>query len=357
MATWFDESRLDDERALAGADLVLRELASSGARVRREATAAAETTRLSEPGAVRPRALLVAGDGARLVRSVLEQVCPVPLVALPDPRAGLPGWAGGLDLVVVLAPGGGDHATAGLVAEATRRGAQVVVACPPRSLVAEHAGGRHVLLLPTVTGDPTAAAVVVLDHLAELGLGPRADVDAVADALDEVAIACSPHRDLSVNPAKLLAIGLADTVPVLWGGSVLAARAARRVAEQVRATTGRSAVAGSRDQVLPLLEATRPRDVFADPFADPFESSLGGGAPAPEVRPTLVVVDDGVQPLDEVLAADRRLLEEAAARAGVRVERIEREEGPARPPVARYASLVLQGTYAAHYLRIATVED
>jgi hypothetical protein len=40
MAIWFDESRLDDERALASADGRLRELAESGARVRREATEA-----------------------------------------------------------------------------------------------------------------------------------------------------------------------------------------------------------------------------------------------------------------------------------------------------------------------------
>ena len=40
MPTWFDESRLDDERALAGADQVLRRLAESGARVRREVTEA-----------------------------------------------------------------------------------------------------------------------------------------------------------------------------------------------------------------------------------------------------------------------------------------------------------------------------
>ena len=38
--TWFDESRLDDEIALGSADLRLRTLAESGARVRREAGAA-----------------------------------------------------------------------------------------------------------------------------------------------------------------------------------------------------------------------------------------------------------------------------------------------------------------------------
>ena len=39
--TWFDESRLDDESTLTFADPSLRQLAESGARVRREAGEAA----------------------------------------------------------------------------------------------------------------------------------------------------------------------------------------------------------------------------------------------------------------------------------------------------------------------------
>ena len=42
--TWFDESRLDDEQRPGAADLRLRTLAESGARVRREAGEAAEAT-------------------------------------------------------------------------------------------------------------------------------------------------------------------------------------------------------------------------------------------------------------------------------------------------------------------------
>ena len=52
MVTWFDESRLDDESALAAADLRLRTLAESGARVRREAGEAAAAI----DGGGRPRA-------------------------------------------------------------------------------------------------------------------------------------------------------------------------------------------------------------------------------------------------------------------------------------------------------------
>lgn len=268
MATWFDESRLDDESALES-DAALRHLAESGARVRRAAGDAAEATAAAVARAeelARPRAVIAAGPDSRLLRAVLEPWCPVPFVAWPGPA--LPGWAGSLDLVVVLAPDGADTGTASAVAEAVRRGCQVVVVAPVGSLVAEHAAGRWSSILPTETRDQLATAVVVLEYLDRVSLGPRADAEQVATALDEVAIACSPHRDLAVNPAKMLAIALADTNPLVWGGSVLAARAARRVAEAIRRASGRTALAGDADHLLPVLEAARPRDVFDDPFAD-----------------------------------------------------------------------------------------
>jgi hypothetical protein len=254
----------------------------------------------------------------------------------------LPGWAGSLDLVVVLAPDGADTGTASAVAEAVRRGCQVVVACPPGSLVADHAVGRWATLLPTVTRDQLATAVVMLEYLDRVGLGPRADAEVVAEALDGVAIACSPHRDLAVNPAKMLAIALADTTPLVWGGSVLAARAARRVAESIRRASGRTALAGDAEHLLPVLEAAAARDVFDDPFAD------GGG----ERRPMLLVLDDGAD--EPVVREQRGRLEAAASGRGVRVETVTTD---ATTEVARYASLLLIGTYAAEYLRLGLVED
>ncbi|WP_278259074.1 hypothetical protein [Nocardioides convexus] len=152
---WFDESRLDDEAALGSADLRLRTLAESGARVRREVDAAASAIAeaVSRVGESRPRAVIAAGPDSRLLRAVLEPFCPVPFVAWPSPA--LPGWAGSLDLVVVLAPEGGDAGTALAVAEAARRGCQLVVATPRESVVAEHATGRWTTLLPISTGDQT----------------------------------------------------------------------------------------------------------------------------------------------------------------------------------------------------------
>ena len=342
MATWFDEARLDDAGVLQTVDLRLRTLAESGARVRREAHEAATATAelLAHGSGERPRAVIAAGPDSRLLRAVLEPWCPVPFVAWPNP--GLPGWAGSLDLVVMLAPEGSDHGSASAVAEAVRRGAQVVVACPERSMVAEHAAGRHTTVLPTVTGDQLATAVVMLDLLDRLDLGPEVDAESVAQALDEVATSCSPHRDLAVNPAKMLAIAMADTNPLVWGGSVLAARAARRLAESLRRTSGRSAIAGDAEHLLPIIEAARPRDVFADPFAED---------PA-ELRPLLLVLDDRSD--DPVVREQTGTLLAAAARHGVRVETVSTD---ADAEVGRYASLLLTGTYAAEYLRVGRVED
>jgi hypothetical protein len=338
----FDDGLLDDEVALARADVRLRQLAESGARVRREAVAAAEAIAASVErlGEVRPRAVVAAGPDSRLLRAVLEPVCPVPFVAWPG--AGLPGWAGSLDLVVVLAPEGHDQPTAGAVAEAVRRGCQLVVAAPEESLVGQHAQGRYTTLLPIQTGDQLGVAVVVLDLLDRLHLGPATDPDVVADALDEVAVLCSPHKDLATNPAKILAIGIADSNPLLWGGTVLAARAARRVAESFRRATGRTALAADAQQLLPILEQTAPADVFADPFAD-------GGQTR---RPVLVVLDD--QNDDPTVAETRSRLSEAARTAGVREETVVPAVPVTSGDVARYAAMLSTGTYAAAYLQLGS---
>ena len=337
----FDETRLDDEGALEQADQVLRPLAEAGARVRRESVEAADAlaAAVDQIKDDQPRAVVAAGPDSRLLRAVLEPHCPVPFVAWPGP--GLPGWAGSLDLVVMLAPGGEDPGSAATVAEAVRRGAQVVVGCPPDSLVARHAEGRHATVLPARSHDQLATAVVVLELLSRVGLGPQTVPDEVADALDEVAIACSPHRDQTVNPAKLLAVAFADSLPVVWGGSVLAARAARRVAESMRRASGRSALAGDAEHLFPVLAAALPRDVFDDPFADEHDGVVR------EPRPALLVLDDGSQ--EPGVHEGRTRLTEVADERDLRVEVLTAATGT---DLARYASLLGQGRYAAAYLGI-----
>jgi hypothetical protein len=334
MTEVFDETLLDDADALSLFDPALRALAEAGARVRREASSTEpDVSELVAEG--EPRAVLAAGSDARLLRAVLEPWCPVPFVAWPGP--GLPGWAGALDLVVVLAPDG-DPTVIPVVAEANRRGCSLIVACPASSELAQASAGRHATLLPTTTGDILAAAVVALQALHVAGIGPNVVAEDVARALDDVAIDCAPDREVGFNPGKDLAIALADDLPLIWGGSVLGARAARRIAEAFRRSSGRAALAADAQHLLPVIEAARPRDVFADPFADP---------QAIAHRPSLVVLDDGTD--DPVVRQVLARLEDAARRHEVRVDRM---GSAVEAPVARYAAMLSTGLYAATYLAI-----
>jgi len=330
----FDDALLESRTALAGADDALRRLARAGARVRIEYEQA-EPLIDQLRGQDRPRAVIAAGTDARLIRALLEPACPVPFVAWPND--GLPGWVGALDLVIVLASDASDLGLVATVHEAVRRGASLVVACPERSIVADHAGSSATTLLPTTTGDRLAAAVVVLAGLHLAHLGPGVDPAKVADAMDKIAEDCSPFVDIASNPAKDLALGLAESQPLVWGGSVLAARASRRIAEALRAASGRPALAADAEALLPVLMATEARDPFADPFED---------ADA-ERRPTLIVLDDG-NSTDVVRAARGRLVT-SAERTDVRVCVLGHEHGS---DVERYAALLLTGQFAAVYLAV-----
>src|SRR5919106_3534819 len=115
----FLDGTLDDPEALESIDPVLREIAGWGAEVRRADSAAAEAM-ASLDASDRPRAVIAGGADGRLFRAVLEPACPVPFVAWPQP--GLPGWAGPLDLVVVMDGTAGDPGAISAAAEAERRG-------------------------------------------------------------------------------------------------------------------------------------------------------------------------------------------------------------------------------------------
>jgi hypothetical protein len=333
--SFFDDSRLDDPAALEATDHLLRRLAGAGARVRAEIDAAEEVLSKLGSDGFRPRAIVAAGRDARLVRAVLEPVCPVPFVAWPGP--GLPGWAGPLDLVIVLGGTAEDQGAMSAASEAVRRGCGLMVASPEDSPVAQaSAGSRHAIRLPSQSDDQLAAAVAVLQGLHQLELGPAVDASAVAAMLDEVAIECSPNNDVASNPAKDLSLMLADALPLVWGGSVLAARAARRVVEAMRLASGRPALAADAGHLLPVLANQPLRDVFADPFDK-----------AEELRPGLVILDDGID--DPSVTDTRRQLEEKAERHDVRVHVVTQANGT---DVARYAALTQHGRYAAAYLGI-----
>jgi len=330
--TEFDDVRLENPELVN--DEQLRRLAEAGARIRKAC--------LTQPlgsleRADRPRGVLVMGAEARLVRAVLEPICPVPFLAWPGPA--LPAWVGPLDLVVVL---GGHDAKAWEIActhEAARRGATLIVAAPETSQLAAAGSSHATTLIPIVDGDAVASAVAVLELLGLLELGPPVNPGHVADAADLVAQSCSPSQEVGSNPAKDLAMGLAEALPLVWGGTTLAGRASRRIAEAFRRASGRPALAADADELETILRAITPRD----PFSDPFES---GG----DMVPVLLLLDDDKVP-ERLKEVPRRLTSLAEA-VGVRVCRISSGDASLESSdVERYVTLLQHGRYAAAYLR------
>lgn len=364
-----DEGLLDDADRLAAADRssVLRALAGAGAQVRRALELVGESPATRWGSGDRPRAVVVAArGGSTAVAGALEalagQRAAVPVVA----RTGsvLPAWVGALDLVVAVSLSGRAEATVALAAEAGRRGARLLtVGAAGSPLEAACAVGRgvHVPLpepgreatsAPTSrTGlwsllTPALCVTSALGVLAPLGeRGPEAALEEVAGALDAEADACRPSSETFVNPAKALALDLADDVPVVLGDGDLAGVAARRAASVLARTARLPAVHGRLPDDAGDLVAT-----FGGPFAaaaedelfdDPF---LDGPARS---RLRLVL-------MRETTSGPSTAVLRLAERSGVRTSDVVVDEGE---PLGRFARLVARTDFAASYLALATGLD
>lgn len=375
---FIDEDVLDDERRIAACDSrgTLRALATAGAQVRKAITLAEEAgiERLGRED--RPRSVLVASlGGSAVVADVLDMLAepgsPVPVSTRRN--VPLPGWVGPLDLVVAVSLSGRARGPLAVAAEAARRGASLLTvgaADSPLAAVCRRARGIHVdagrerinsrtalwsLLTPVLLG---AHQLGILD----------ADTDALlgtAARLDEQAETCRPTSEAFVNPAKVLALQLSDTVPVVLGdgplGGVAATRAASMLARtarlpathgelpdaasQVVATFDGPFTAGGGEGIGPQVGPQIGRDdIFADPFLDgPAQPRLG----------LLMLRDTPRAEPSSPEEADQDALAQAvydtAEDAGVRLATITAEPGH---PITRLAGLMAQTDFAATYLAI-----
>ena len=373
MRAVLDDTLLEDADRLLDADRrgLLRAAASAGAQVRATADAAREAGLATLEGQ-RPRALVLltrpgAGETvARLVATMATPICPAPVVVTPV----APPWLGPLDVVVASHAGrDGDPADAGVaeaVDRAVRRGATVVLTGPDDGPAAAAAAGRALSVvprLPTAREElpagldaPTdlAAALAVTGALGVLAVDP----EVLADRLDAEAERDGPRGESFVNPAKSLALRLADRTPVLWGIDPVAGALAAHVATGLAAHAGVVAHAGTLTgaEALPGLAAVvgagggaGGADLFADPFADPYLDGPGGPGGLP---PRLLLV--GVR--EDV--ATRRLAAGAAARwpAADPLELDDPDvagDSPAAEAL-RAAVLATRAAFAACHLGLAT---
>ncbi|WP_424213484.1 SIS domain-containing protein [Streptomyces sp. BI20] len=309
-----DESLLDNPERLAGADRrgLLRGAAEAGARVRTAVRAATEAGLADLHPDGRPRSVLIAGPGTAAV-GVADLLAVLAGTAAPVLRlaptgvahaAGalrwtLPGWAGPVDLLLLVTTDGTEPGLANLAETGYRRGATVVAVAPPRSPLGEAVAAAHGLLVPLARAphhdpdqpyDETASAagpgalwallvplLVLLDKVGLLTATPDL-LHKVADRLDHTAERCGPAIATYSNPAKTLAVELADSLPLIWTEGHGAGAAGRRFAATLAELSGRPALAAELPEALPahgyllagdLAAGADPDDFFRDRVDEP----------------------------------------------------------------------------------------
>ena len=373
MAPMLDEALLNDPYYIAEHDSrgTLMALATAGAQVREAVTLSREAGIERVAGGDRPRSLLVASlGGSAVVADVLELLAepgsPVPVTVrhnLP-----LPGWVGPMDLVVAVSLSGRAPGPLAVAAEAARRGASLLTVGAANSPLAEvcaRARGVHIDVGRGRTSSRTALwslltpVMMAADALGLIEAGESVLSD-TADRLDLHADACRPRSESFVNPAKILAIQLAETIPVVLGDGPLNGVAAGRAASMLARTARIPATAGELPDAASQLVAcfdgpftagggrgARARqpapDIFADPFLD---------APAQPRLGLLLLRDAPVATMtrereDAEALADAVL--QTAYDAGVRVATLVADPGH---PLVRLAGQVAQTDFAATYLAI-----
>ncbi|MGW1411597.1 SIS domain-containing protein [Streptomyces sp. NPDC002403] len=344
-----DESLLDAPEALARADRrgLLRGAAEAGARVRTAARHAAEAgiAELNPEG--RPRAVLVAGSGtaasgvADLITALAGASAPVtrihPTGVAPAPGAmrwTLPGWAGSVDLLLIVTADGSEPGLSLLAEQAYRRGCSVVAVAPRRSPLREAIDGAHGLVVPMASAPhgeydaETSAAgpgtlwalfTPLLALLDRVGLltAPAEALQSVADRLDRTAERCGPAIATYSNPAKTLAAELAESLPLIWTEGESAAPVGRRFAAVLAELSGRPALAAELPEALPahgtLLAGTfaagaDPDDFFRDRVDEPEplharvvllrDRPTGGLSAAPAARELALGHDTAISELE-----------------------------------------------------------
>ncbi|MFE1785247.1 SIS domain-containing protein [Streptomyces sp. NPDC059506] len=344
-----DESLLDDGAALEERDRsgLLLGAAAAGARVRIALRLAQEAGAAGLTPDGRPRSLLVAGHGdtchvGDLIAALAGNVCPVltlhptgdtaaarpapppeaPAVGGPavpgtvlDLRWSLPGWAGPLDLLMIGSSTGTEPGLVALVEQAYQHGSTVVCVAPPGTPLADAVAQTRGMALPfalstvglpeppaapetTAFHDPGrfwAILVPLLVLLERLGITRTTteELGALADRLDAAAERCGPAAAVHLNPAKALAVQLADSLPLLWSEGAVPSAVARRFAALLAERAGRPALAAELPEALlthrGLLSGAFAGEAHTDDF---FRDRVEDPAPL-ELRIVLLRANDG----------------------------------------------------------------
>lgn len=274
-----DDTLLDDPVRLADADAagVLRTMAMAGAQVRASQESAAQRRMAEWLDIDRPRALVllarpgVSRTAMELLAAMLGPSCPVPVVCADV----VPSWAGPLDVVVGHTEEQGDPQLAASLERAARHGATIVLSAYDEGPVAAAIAGKGLLIPPSLPVPPELAfsRALATGLLAVRALGLfSVDVDRLADQLDGEAESDQLAHESFVNPAKALALRLAERTPLLWGLDPVAGAVAAHGAHALGTHAGMVCDVGDYRDALSkralhraVVASLGDRDIFADP--------------------------------------------------------------------------------------------
>jgi glucose/mannose-6-phosphate isomerase len=369
--------RLDDPELVESGDPggMLRQVASSAAQVRTAVRACDETDLSALRPDNRPRAIVTAGAGGSVFAGeALAAICgprsPVQVIGVSGYQ--LPGWVGAADLVIAVSRSGETAEVLALAAEAARRGCDLAAVAAPGSPLQQATLAARGTFIPVASGGPArsvpwALAVPLLVMASRLGIArvDAAAYESAAAAMEDISHQCRPSSESFVNPAKSLALDIVGTLPLIWGGSALAAVAARRFASQLAANAKYPSIAGAlpdagHDQVAtfdgPFAPAPEPdfpaaEDFGDDSFDELSEEDVGALTDAPDGSPLLrlVLLADQAGEVSAVTRSRDAAVSLAAAR-GVEVSEITMD---GTEPLVRLAGAVHLLDYASVYLGIA----
>ena len=353
-----DDSVLDDTARMASIDKgdMLACVASSGAQMRRAVDVADHDalSRIADGG--KPRAIVVAGMGGSGVSGDVLAAVAGPSTSVPisvERTHVLPGWVSAMDLVIAISCSGSTEETLAVASAASRRGARLITIGAensPLASISENTSGAIHLSIDAQGRMPRASLWTIATPLLlvanALGIAdvPEKEFETAAAVMDALSVECGPSVEVANNPAKLLGINLAESVPMIWGTGGIG-----------RATAGRFMAQLAENAKLPAIHGSLPEvghnqivafdGVFAtsksddDIFADPGQLAK---------RLHLVLLRDEDE--HEAVAKRVNIITDIAAQRDIPVTELTSQ---GTHPLSRIASLVVPSDWASVYTAIA----
>ncbi len=355
-----DDLILDDVAGMLAADPgeMLAATATAGAQVRRGLAEAdrSEISRIASAG--QPRAIVVTGMGGsgisgQVIEALANNASGIPVVS--SRGYGLPSWVGVDDVVISLSCSGGTEETIAAAQEAARRGSKLVSITSANSQLHEFTQsvrGSSTMIVDAKGLMPRASMWTLLTPLLLIGnaLGvvnvPDSDLEQAADVIDSIGEECAVTRESFENPAKLLGLQFAGSLPMIWGTGAVGPVASYRVISQLAENAKIPAIHGEipesqHNQVVvldgPFAGTSSVDEIFADGEGRELNRKF-----------RLVLLRDSVEHPQMAKRAD--IVTDIADRRGVPVTRVDAQ---GTRIVHRLASLIAVTDWASVYAALA----